>query len=80
MENILKVLVLSFVFACYLVVATYGDFESVIQCVEQQGLTKESTWACGYCLDVDAKGNKLTVKGLKMNNKSECENQKENGE
>ena len=79
METSLKIFIINIVFGCYLVAATFGDFKSAIHCVERHGFTIKSIWACGYCLDVDGTGNKLTATGLKMENRSECEKQKEKG-
>ncbi len=69
-------MVICITFGCCLVAA---DLQSAIQCIVEQGLTSESTWACGYCLEVNEKGKKWTAKGMKMD-KSQCEKQKEIGE
>ena len=79
MEIILKIFILYIVVGSDLNIAEYANTDSVMDCVSQS-LTSESTWACGYCLDLDEKGEERMAIGLKMENESVCDRQSGRGE
>ena len=74
MKHILNNLLLYIALGSYLTEPGHGNYESKYECVIQS-VTSNSTWACGYCLDVEENGGKRTMVGLEME-KTECE---ENG-
>ena len=73
MENLLNIFLLSVAFGSYQTISKPRNYTSAIGCVAHSALS-QSSWACGYCLDIDQKDNERTVRSVKMENKAECEN------
>ncbi len=74
MEILLRVLVVYVAVEHLMIQAEDKAYLSDIECVAES-VTNGSSWACGYCLDIQQQGNKRTITGLKRDNETDCENQ-----